>query len=373
MSRPNIELWGTYTAGPAGNWNAGSAATASSTTNDDWYAGLQNFGIATGVQPNATNCFPCYGGMTSWPYNLQWELQGIAIKYGAANFVPVISLKMFSVNVAADGNYAFNDSSGAAKKDVIAGKWDAVLKQYVQFIAGAGFKYALVRMAYEANFQFMQDSINWDTTSQLLWRQAMAHCYSVMNTQAAALGITLDCGVCIASGSGGAPISAMMDANLAAQCSVMFVDIYNGDYRNSITTVANRIAAWQNQDGVAGMTQCIALATKYGLPMMFAESGTGPKVNVSPNDDPAWTPWLISQIQAIQTIAKLPFFGMVWWNINPSDGSWQITGGKQPTVLAAVVANLAGGKDLLGSFSAPAVVVPPPPAGMTSIILSMQT
>lgn len=344
-----MKLFGTYTG--TSEWNPNGNDPAK---NKAWEVGVRAFSKNVGQEVNCVNVFPCWGSMQYWAGNAADYVAAGLVKSGyGTSMTPIIGLKMISKNSAPE-NYGWNDVNGY--KDVAAGKWDSTWRGVVQAFAKAGFKYFMIRLAYEGNGSFMEDFMTWDAAGQAAWKAAWSHAALAMKDEAKKQGVRCDM-VLNPNVMTGCPDVA---GNLpdAASWDVLGVDIYNGYWgKGDVTSIAERKAFWDRPGGF-GMLDAIDLAKKAGKPIFFCECGSGPSANGAAHgigNDPAFWPWLGASVTAMRS-QGVRYWGMCAWDIQPGDGSWRFADGTQPQCLKDFRANVATfvGDDAMGGTAGPA-------------------
>lgn len=337
-----MKLFGCYTG--TSDWNPNGNDPAK---NANWEAALKSFGNNVGRAVNCANVFPSWGSMNDWAVNTRDIIaKGIAKSSFGTSFVPVVGLKMLS---KVDG-YGWNDVK--CYNDVAAGKWDSMWRGVVQALASQGFKYSIVRIAYEYNGSFMEDFMGWDGASQTAWKNGFTHAAQTLKDEAGKQGIRVD--VCLNPNvMTGCPDVA---GNIPdPKCWDVFgLDIYNQFWGEGDSTNADvRRAFWDNPKGGWGMQAHIALAKTLGKPIFLPECGSGLSSNGAAHgmiNDPAFWPWLAGAIKSMRS-QGVPYWGMCAWDIQPGDGSWRFADGTQPQCLSDFKANIDTfiGDDVFGS------------------------
>lgn len=344
-----MKLFGTYTGTSEWNPNGKDAAK-----NAAWEAGVRAFSKNVGQEVNCVNVFPCWGSMNYWAGNAKDYVAAGLVKSGyGTGMTPVIGLKLISKSAAPE-NYGWNDINGY--KDVAAGKWDATWRGVVQAFAGTGFKYFMIRLAYEYNGSFMEDFMTWDAAGQAAWKAGWNRAASVMKDEAKLQGVRLDM-VLNPNVMIGCPD---VPSNLPelANWDILGVDVYNGYWGSGDVSSADVRRAFWDRPGGFGMLDAIDLAKKTGKPIFLAECGAGPSANGAAHgigNDAAFWPWLRRSVDLMRS-QGVRYWGMCAWDIQPGDGSWRFADGTQPQCLSDFRAHAAAfvGDDMMGAIAAAA-------------------
>ncbi len=349
-----------------------------------YIASYDNFSTIMGEQPL---CFDTNMDHTiPWndaPGNPGFITNGGNAAYSSYYYEPTKSM----IPVAGIAMATSNGSAGSELsqlEDIAKGNHDDVWKAIVDAWAKGKYPAVYFRLGWEMNSNYMPWGVGASKTLASAWVAAFKEMVGAIRAEAKAKNIKAYIvwnPVANNVSNSSNPLRVDLDLYPGNEyVDVIALDLYSHvaanqpyidvttqkrvpDFATWLQNPANREFAWNGDAGgnAWGMKQHIAFAKSKGKPIALGETGAGTvPANADPpiglNDDGKFPAWLAGRIQDAANDGVACEFATIW-NINVADGSWQFTGGLQPNVQAAWIANFG----VTSPNRTPSGTTPPPP------------